>query len=166
MAVCLLDEKSNVGEDLLNQQDCDNGLKIPRSFRLLEELERGEKSTTEGFVTWGMDKDTSWFDFDGPVQWSCTIIGPPKTTCESRIYDLSIECGPDYPEFPPVVRFKTKINMKGVDSNGRLNPKEIPLLSDWKSQTTICAILQDIRKRMAHKDNNKLPQPPENATYS
>jgi len=55
-------------------------VKIPRSFRLLEELERGEKSTTEGFVTWGMDKDTSWFDFDGPVQWSCTIIGPPKVS--------------------------------------------------------------------------------------
>ena len=37
------------------------------------------------------------------------------------MYQVRIDCGADYPEKPPTVWFLTKINMKGVESNGRVN---------------------------------------------
>jgi len=43
-----------------------------------------------------------------------------QTVYEGRIYQLRIECGVDYPDRAPTVHFLTKINMKGIDSNGRV----------------------------------------------
>jgi len=36
------------------------------------------------------------------------------------MYQLRIECGTDYPDKPPNVWFITKVNMKSVESNGRV----------------------------------------------
>ena len=43
-----------------------------------------------------------------------------KTCYESRMYQLRIECGTDYPDKPPNVWFLTRVNMKSVDSGGRV----------------------------------------------
>ncbi|KAH8754759.1 ubiquitin-conjugating enzyme [Diaporthe sp. PMI_573] len=72
---------------------------VPRNFNLLAELENGEK---------GMGAGTIW--------------GPPHGQHENRIYELKMECGPNYPKQPPVFNFVSQINLPGVNQqDGRID---------------------------------------------
>lgn len=51
---------------------------------------------------------------------SMTMKFQLQTSFEGRIYQLRIECGTEYPEKPPNVWFLSKINLKGVESNGKV----------------------------------------------
>lgn len=100
------------------------------------------------------------------TKWNGTILGPPHSNHENRIYSLSIECGPQYPDQPPSIKFISKINLPCVDSKtGQVTPSTFSPLRDWKRAYNMETILLDLRKEMAIPANKKLPQPKEGSTF-
>lgn len=134
----------------------------PRNFRLLEELEKGEKGLGPESCSYGLADS----DDISMTTWNGTILGPPHSNHENRIYSLSIECGPQYPDQPPSIKFISKINLPCVDSNtGQVTPSTFHTLRDWKRAYNMETILLDLRKEMATPSNKKLPQPEEGSTF-
>nr|AAO25616.1 MMS2 [Nakaseomyces delphensis] len=136
--------------------------KVPRNFRLLEELEKGEKGLGPESCSYGLaDSDDITM-----TNWNGTILGPPHSNHENRIYSVSIECGPQYPDEPPKITFVSKINLPCVDqTTGEVKREKFHTLRDWKRLYTMEAILLDLRKEMASPANKKLPQPEEGSTF-
>ncbi|KAL6637713.1 hypothetical protein ACP70R_025285 [Stipagrostis hirtigluma subsp. patula] len=134
---------------------------VPRNFRLLEELERGEKGIGDGTVSYGMDDADDIY----MRSWTGTIIGPPNTVHEGRIYQLKLFCDTDYPDKPPTVRFQTRINMTCVnEETGLVEPSLFPMLGNWQREYTMEDILTSLKREMSTPQNRRLHQPHEVVT--
>ncbi|KAF9165896.1 E2 ubiquitin-conjugating protein mms2 [Mortierella sp. AD011] len=136
--------------------------KIPRNFKLLEELEKGEKGIGDGTCSYGLldGDDISMSDWNG------TILGPGHTVHENRIYSLKLHCGDLYPDVPPTVSFLSRVNLPCVNqTTGRVDPAKLTCLSNWKRTYGLETVLVDLRREMASPSNRKLPQPPEGSTF-
>eukprot|EP00823_Brevimastigomonas_motovehiculus_P006238 TRINITY_DN507_c0_g1_i1.p1 TRINITY_DN507_c0_g1~~TRINITY_DN507_c0_g1_i1.p1 ORF type:complete len:156 (-),score=30.77 TRINITY_DN507_c0_g1_i1:687-1154(-) len=142
---------------------------VPRNFRLLAELEEGEKGTTKEdkqehkaapWISYGLDgeKEDILLSY-----WNCTIIGPQNTNLGEYLFNLKVTCGKDYPDKPPSVRFIDKINMDCVDSYGNVTSK-LPVLANWKRDYKIKNILYELWEHMIPAA--KLKQPSQGSTYS
>lgn len=99
------------------------------------------------------------------THWNGTILGPPHSTHENRIYCLTIVCDEKYPDEPPIVKFVSKINLPCVDAEGNVVVSKFDTLKNWKRSYTMETVLLELRKSMASSANKKLPQPPEGSTY-
>ncbi|TEB25799.1 UBC-like protein, partial [Coprinellus micaceus] len=136
--------------------------KVPRNFRLLEELEKGEKGIGDGSCSYGLE------DGDDIMMsnWNGTIIGPGHTVHENRIYSLKIDCGESYPDYPPEVQFLSRVNLPFVNQqNGKVDSSKLPVLGSWNRNSSIETVLVEIRREMASFNNRKLPQPPEGSMF-
>ncbi|KAJ2784723.1 hypothetical protein H4R18_000938 [Coemansia javaensis] len=130
---------------------------VPRNFRLLKELEDGEKGVGDGHCSYGLEKPDETLMYN----WTGTIFGPPGTPFDGRIYQLHLYCGDEYPNRPPQVRFITRINLPGVDQQtGEVNLAEIERLDDWKPSNNIHSVLQALFIKMTRRES-RLQQPPE-----
>ncbi|KAF8159959.1 ubiquitin-conjugating enzyme/RWD-like protein [Crassisporium funariophilum] len=136
--------------------------RVPRNFRLLEELEKGEKGIGDGSCSYGLEDGDDILMSD----WNGTIIGPGHTVHENRIYSLKITCGQSYPDVRPDVQFISRVNLPFVNQlNGKVDHTKLPVLDKWSRNLSIENILVEIRKEMASFNNRKLPQPPEGTTF-
>lgn len=135
---------------------------VPRNFRLFDELEKGEKGFGDGTVSYGLEDPEDMH----MRSWSGTILGPPNTAHESRICTLKIICDLNYPDQPPKVWFKNRINLSCVDQkDGRVDPHKFAMLGNWKRDYTLENVLTELRREMSSASNRKLPQPPEGTMY-
>ncbi|KAJ2611744.1 E2 ubiquitin-conjugating protein mms2 [Coemansia sp. RSA 1365] len=132
---------------------------VPRNFRLLEELEQGEKLSNDGYCTYGLSDLEDRLMHD----WTGLILGPLNTPFENRLYQVLLHCDENYPKTPPKVRFINQINMPGV--NQKTGEVDLSTVMDkWKPSYTIHMILKALYSKMNRKEP-RLAQPDENSTY-
>jgi ubiquitin-conjugating enzyme E2 variant len=157
---------------------------VPRNFRLLDELEKGERGQGDSSISYGLagacpvSSAPGLLPMSAPLTptdsndmtlttWSASIFGPEGTRHADRFYSLTVVCGPAYPAQPPTVKFVTRVNMDFVNGDGSIDTGKFSTLgSAWNpARHNIESVLLEIRQAMRTGRNAQQPQPSQDATY-
>lgn len=133
---------------------------MPRTFRLYEELEKAEHAKlSDQSVSYGLNEG----DDKSFTNWNGTIIGPPNTNFDNRIYMLTITCGDNYPAEAPKFKFNSKINIPCVDQSNGTVTNNFKMFKPWNSTYTLETLLIGLKNEMIA--NKKSAQPADGEMY-
>lgn len=110
-----------------------------RNTRLQNELKRMTKDPPHGIGMWAVS--------DSLENLEALIEGPENSPFENGEFRLSITIPPNYPNVPPLIKFKTKIYHPNIDSQGRIcldSLKQEPIGS-WRPSLNLSTVLAQIR---------------------
>eukprot|EP01083_Nonionella_stella_P127614 386523_1 len=128
--------------------------RVPRNFKLLDELENAEKGKYTDVKKWGDDCNWINLGLDGQdstlTHWNATIIPHQGGPIGDRIYTLRMIAGPGYPDDPPSVRFVQKVALQCVSRQGYVNFDKMKNNQqiEWHAERCLFEILLAIRKEM------------------
>jgi ubiquitin-conjugating enzyme E2 variant len=132
--------------------------KVPRNFKLLDELDEAEKSSKGGAdVSLGLARADDTFMSD----WSASIFAQAGGG-EPRMWFLQLHADADYPNKAPTVRFTSKVNMDCVDAKGNVVIAKVPYLASWNPKKTLLGAVQDIKGLLMRAPRS---QPPDGVNY-
>mmetsp|Transcript_57455 Transcript_57455/g.51748 ORF Transcript_57455/g.51748 Transcript_57455/m.51748 type:complete len:159 (-) Transcript_57455:23-499(-) len=125
--------------------------RVPRNFKLLEELENAEKGKYTDAKKWGDACNWVNLGLDGQdatfTHWNCTIIPMQGGHIGDRIYTLKVKAGPGYPSDPPQFRFVQQVNMPCVNKTGIVQFNKLKNF-EWHQERCLFEALLAIRKEM------------------
>lgn len=153
--------KSVGGEGAVEKMSLVDDYRVPRNFKLLDELEKAEKGNHSGphasWISLGVEGDDILLS-----DWNAVIIGPQNTPLGDRMYNCKVHAGQNYPDAAPTVKFVQRVNMPCVDANGYVTNK-LPAIQNWHRSMTIFELLSAVREAM--KGAASWPQPPPESCY-
>mmetsp|Transcript_33783 Transcript_33783/g.54055 ORF Transcript_33783/g.54055 Transcript_33783/m.54055 type:complete len:158 (-) Transcript_33783:106-579(-) len=134
----------------MNQPD-PTEYRVPRNFKLLDELENAEKGKYTDVQKWGDACNWANLGLDGQdatfTHWNATIIPQQGGHIGDRIYTLKIVAGPGYPEDPPEFRFVQQVAMNCVSKQGKVLFDKMKNF-EWHRERCLFEALLAIRKEM------------------
>eukprot|EP01084_Bolivina_argentea_P319696 554520_1 len=145
--------------------------RVPRNFKLLDELEENEKGGYRNTSKYGYD--CSWamitLGLDGYddtlTYWNASVIPIPGGYIGDRIYSLKIEVGPYYPQYPPSIRFIQKVAMPCVDEKGYVLFDKMKF--KWDRNSRMFGAVLALREEMTPNDVSRAcAQIPNGTKYS
>lgn len=126
-----------------------------RRFILIEELDKVEKGKLNQNISYGLESP----DDISLTHWNGSIISPA-----GRIFFLHLTCGPNYPNTPPVVQFRSKINLPCVNQNtGVVDLGKVAGIKSWNSKMRIENVLQELLNEIVR--HKSLAQPAEGSEF-
>merc|ERR1712228_358202 len=125
--------------------------RVPRNFKLLDELNCAEKGNYTDAKKWGDACNWVTLGLDGQdstfTHWNASIIPHQGGHIGDRIYSLKIKAGHGYPEDPPIFTFIQKVAMQCVTNTGNVKIEKLKNFS-WHSEKSLFEVLLAIRKEM------------------
>ena len=117
---------------------------VPRNFKLLDELEKGEKGEGGGLVSYGIKNPENPDIFFH--HWHATLIPDQHSAMRDHIFSLSIFVPDEYPAVPPRYTFQGQAPKHGaVRSDGTVEASRL----NWPGAAgSIASGLAEIRQKI------------------